>query len=126
MAGASVGDHASARIGATPSRATMRREACAHRDLRCPATPPATARAPRDARGARMEFGIFIQGHLPGPQAHSSDAEHRVLFDEIELVKCADRNNWKYVWISEHHALTEYSHISASEVYAGYLAAVTD
>jgi alkanesulfonate monooxygenase SsuD/methylene tetrahydromethanopterin reductase-like flavin-dependent oxidoreductase (luciferase family) len=73
-----------------------------------------------------MEFGIFIQGHLPGPQAHDTDAEHRMLFDEVELVKCADRNNWKYVWISEHHALTEYSHISASEVYAGYLAAVTE
>jgi len=73
-----------------------------------------------------MEFGIFIQGHLPGPQAHDTDAEHRMLFDEVELVKCADRNHWKYVWISEHHALTEYSHISASEVYAGYLAAVTE
>jgi len=73
-----------------------------------------------------MEFGIFIQGHLPGPRAHDSEAEHRMLLDEVELVKCADRNNWKYVWISEHHALTEYSHISASEVYAGYLAAVTD
>ena len=73
-----------------------------------------------------MEFGIFIQGHLPGPRAHDSDAEHRMLLDEVELVKCADRNRWKYVWISEHHALTEYSHISASEVYAGYLAAVTD
>ena len=34
-------------------------------------------------------------------------------------MKCADRNNWKYVWISEHHALTEYSHISASEVVRG-------
>jgi len=73
-----------------------------------------------------MEFGIFIQGHLPGPRAHDSEAEHRMLLDEVELVKCADRNQWKYVWISEHHALTEYSHISASEVYAGYLAAVTD
>ena len=33
-----------------------------------------------------MEFGIFIQGHLPGPQAHNSEAEHRMLFDEVELV----------------------------------------
>ena len=73
-----------------------------------------------------MEFGIFVQGHLPGPRAHDSEAEHRMLLDEVELVKCADRNNWKYVWISEHHALTEYSHISASETYAGYLAAVTE
>src|SRR5262245_24379680 len=72
-----------------------------------------------------MEFGIFIQGHLPGPRAHDSEAEHRMLLDEVELVKCADRNNWKYVWISEHHALAEYSHISASDVYMGFLAHAT-
>src|SRR5262249_22764446 len=47
-----------------------------------------------DRTGARMEFGIFIQGHLPGPRAHDSEAEHRMLLDEVELVKCADRNNW--------------------------------
>src|SRR6185312_7336713 len=91
-----------------------RRKAYADFGLRCPATPYGAA----GRTGARMEFGIFIQGHLPGPRAHDSDAEHRMLFDEVELVKCADRNNWKYVWISEHHALTEYSHISASETYA--------
>jgi len=37
-----------------------------------------------------MEFGIFIQGYLPGPAAHDSAAEHRTLFEEIEYVKCAD------------------------------------
>ena len=73
-----------------------------------------------------MEFGIFIQGYLPGPDAHDSAAEHGMLLEEIEYVRCADANNWKYVWISEHHALAEYSHISASDVVAGYLAAVTE
>ncbi len=63
-----------------------------------------------------MEFGIFIQGYLPGPDAHDSAAEHGMLLEEIEYVRCADANNWKYVWISEHHALAEYSHISASDV----------
>jgi len=45
---------------------------------------------------------------------------------EAEFAQTADRNNFKFCWLSEHHALTEYSHISASDVYAGYLAATTD
>ena len=34
---------------------------------------------------------------------------------EMELIKAADRHGWKYVWLSEHHALPEYSHLSANE-----------
>jgi alkanesulfonate monooxygenase SsuD/methylene tetrahydromethanopterin reductase-like flavin-dependent oxidoreductase (luciferase family) len=44
----------------------------------------------------------------------------------VELVKAADRAGWKYVWVTEHHFLTEYSHLSASEVYLGYLVALTE
>jgi alkanesulfonate monooxygenase SsuD/methylene tetrahydromethanopterin reductase-like flavin-dependent oxidoreductase (luciferase family) len=75
-----------------------------------------------------MEFGIFIQGHVPKARvdAEGADAEHNALMGEIELVKTADRTGWKYVWLTEHHFLTEYSHLSASEVFAGYLAAVTE
>jgi alkanesulfonate monooxygenase SsuD/methylene tetrahydromethanopterin reductase-like flavin-dependent oxidoreductase (luciferase family) len=73
-----------------------------------------------------MEFGIFIQGWVPGPQAHDSEAEHRALLAEADLVECADRHGWKYVWISEHHALAEYSHMSASDVFMGYLARSTE
>ena len=72
-----------------------------------------------------MEFGIFIQGYLPGPDAHEPSKEHDAFAREAELVECADRNNWKYVWVSEHHALTEYSHMSSSEVMLGYLAGRT-
>ena len=73
-----------------------------------------------------MEFGIFVQGHLPGPQAHDRAAEHRALMQEVDYVVCADKNNWKYAWFSEHHALTEYSHLSAPEVLMGYLARATE
>jgi alkanesulfonate monooxygenase SsuD/methylene tetrahydromethanopterin reductase-like flavin-dependent oxidoreductase (luciferase family) len=41
-------------------------------------------------------------------------------------VKQADRYGWKYCWVTEHHFLTEYSHTSASDVYLGYCAAVTN
>jgi alkanesulfonate monooxygenase SsuD/methylene tetrahydromethanopterin reductase-like flavin-dependent oxidoreductase (luciferase family) len=72
-----------------------------------------------------VEFGLFIQGFLPGPGAHDPEAEHEALLRDAEFVQCADRNNFKFAWLSEHHALTEYSHLSASDVFAGYLAATT-
>jgi alkanesulfonate monooxygenase SsuD/methylene tetrahydromethanopterin reductase-like flavin-dependent oxidoreductase (luciferase family) len=73
-----------------------------------------------------VEFGIFIQGYVPGPDARDTEAEQAALMGEIELIKVADRHNWKYMWASEHHGLPEYSHISASDAYLGYLAAATD
>jgi alkanesulfonate monooxygenase SsuD/methylene tetrahydromethanopterin reductase-like flavin-dependent oxidoreductase (luciferase family) len=73
-----------------------------------------------------MEFGIFLNGYLPGPGAHNSACEHEMLMREIEYTIAADRNNWKYAWFGEHHALTEYSHMSAPEVVMGYAAAHTE
>ncbi len=73
-----------------------------------------------------MEFGIFIQGYVPGPAAHVPEKEHEALMRDIDLVQVADRTGWKYVWVTEHHTLAEYSHISASEVYMGYLAHATE
>jgi alkanesulfonate monooxygenase SsuD/methylene tetrahydromethanopterin reductase-like flavin-dependent oxidoreductase (luciferase family) len=73
-----------------------------------------------------VEFGIFIQGYVPGPSAHDPEAEHAALLADAEFVQCADRNNFKFAWLSEHHALPEYSHLSASDAFAGYLAATTD
>ena len=73
-----------------------------------------------------MEFGLFLQGYLPGAAAHDQVREHEMFLKEVELVELADRTNWKYVWFSEHHALTEYSHLSASDVMMGYLARATE
>jgi alkanesulfonate monooxygenase SsuD/methylene tetrahydromethanopterin reductase-like flavin-dependent oxidoreductase (luciferase family) len=82
-------------------------------------------RAPIDHH-AQVEFGIFIQGYTPGPQAHDPEGEHRTLVGEVELVEVADRHGWKYVWVSEHHGLAEYSHLSASDVFLGHLAHATE
>ncbi|RMH77994.1 MAG: LLM class flavin-dependent oxidoreductase, partial [Actinomyces sp.] len=73
-----------------------------------------------------MEFGIFLNGYLPGPAAHDSEAEHRMLQRELQYAVEADRHNWKYVWFGEHHALTEYSHMSAPAPAMGYVAALTE
>ena len=76
--------------------------------------------------GVFMEFGIFLNGYLPGPAAHQTELEHTMLFREAEYVIFADKHNWKYAWLGEHHSLTEYSHMSAPEVVIGYIAAQTD
>ena len=73
-----------------------------------------------------MEFGLFMNGYLPGPAAHDPASEHTMLTAELDYAIHADKFNWKYVWFGEHHALTEYSHMSAPEVVFGYVAAQTD
>jgi len=75
-----------------------------------------------------MEFGIFVQGHVPKARTdrEGRDAEHNALMADMELIKAADQYGWKYAWVTEHHFLTEYSHTSASDVYLGYAAAVTN
>ena len=79
-----------------------------------------------EGTGGTLEFGIFVQMFLPGPKAHDPASEHRAVLNELELIREADRNNWKYVWCTEHHTLTEYSHLSASESFIAYALAQTD
>jgi alkanesulfonate monooxygenase SsuD/methylene tetrahydromethanopterin reductase-like flavin-dependent oxidoreductase (luciferase family) len=74
-----------------------------------------------------MEFGLFNSLYVPR-QVSDRDpgAEHRRLMDEIAVVQAADRSGFKYTWATEHHFLTEYSHLSANEVFLGYLACATE
>jgi alkanesulfonate monooxygenase SsuD/methylene tetrahydromethanopterin reductase-like flavin-dependent oxidoreductase (luciferase family) len=73
-----------------------------------------------------MEFGLFMNGYLPGPAAHDPAMEHEMLMREVGYAIEADKHNWKYAWFGEHHALTEYSHMSAPEVVIPYVAAKTE
>ncbi len=75
-----------------------------------------------------MEFGVFIQGYNPIFRWGDDpvEAEHRALMNDIELVQAADRAGFKYVWVSEHHFLDEYSHLSANDAVCGYLACATE
>ena len=69
-----------------------------------------------------MEFGLFNSACVL-PQF--SGDEHRRIMDEVAIVQAAERVGFKYTWVTEHHFLTQYSHLSANEVFLGYLAAAT-
>ena len=74
-----------------------------------------------------MEFGIFVQSYVPYWRREADpDAEHHVLMEDLELCQAADRAGFKYMWATEHHFLDEYSHLSANDVFLGYLAHATE
>jgi len=74
-----------------------------------------------------MEFGIFNAACLlPKYRAkHGDAAEHDRIMDEVAFIVAADKAGFKYTWASEHHFLTDYSHLSASESFLAYCAAKT-
>ena len=73
-----------------------------------------------------MEFGFLTQGYVPEyMRKDNPNAEHEVLMDDYELCVEADKAGFKYIWISEHHFLDEYSHISANDAFLGALARTT-
>ena len=74
-----------------------------------------------------MEFGLFIQGYVPQYRRDQDpEAEHHAFMNELEAVRLADQVGFKYVWVTEHHFLDEYSHLSANDVILGYLAHSTE
>jgi len=74
-----------------------------------------------------MEFGLFIGGWVPDYLDRRDDAwEHERLMNEVRIAEAGDRSSWKYVWVTEHHFLTEYSHISASEIVMPHILARTE
>ena len=74
-----------------------------------------------------MEFGLFIGGWVPDYLDGRDDAhEHERLIDETRIAEAGDRSNWKYVWVTEHHFLAEYTHISANEIVMPHILARTE
>jgi alkanesulfonate monooxygenase SsuD/methylene tetrahydromethanopterin reductase-like flavin-dependent oxidoreductase (luciferase family) len=74
-----------------------------------------------------MEFGIFNSVCvLPRyAEQHGASAEHDRIMDEIAYVEAADKAGFKYAWVTEHHFLTTYSHLSANESFLAFAAART-
>jgi alkanesulfonate monooxygenase SsuD/methylene tetrahydromethanopterin reductase-like flavin-dependent oxidoreductase (luciferase family) len=75
-----------------------------------------------------MEFGIFNSVCvLPRyAERHGESAEHDRIMDEVAYVEAADKAGFKYAWVTEHHFLTTYSHLSASESFLAYAFARTN
>ncbi|WP_037575128.1 LLM class flavin-dependent oxidoreductase [Phaeacidiphilus oryzae] len=74
-----------------------------------------------------MEFGLFIQGYVPERRRQGDpQAEHHALMEEMDYVVQADKSGFKYAWVTEHHFLEEYSHLSANDVVIGYLTHATE
>jgi alkanesulfonate monooxygenase SsuD/methylene tetrahydromethanopterin reductase-like flavin-dependent oxidoreductase (luciferase family) len=73
-----------------------------------------------------MEFSFLTQGYVPEYRRKDNpNAEHEVLIEDYDLCLAADEAGFKYVWLSEHHFLDEYSHISANDAFLGSLARTT-
>jgi len=74
-----------------------------------------------------MEFAVVSSAKVLDTRVaqEGADAEHNAILDDVRLIVEADRCGWKYMWAAEHHFLTTYSHLSASEVLLGYVAALT-
>ncbi len=73
-----------------------------------------------------MEFGVFVGMYHPNHRRAQGETEQDVLRAELDVVQAADRSGFKYVWVTEHHFLDEYSHLSANEAWMAYALAITD
>jgi alkanesulfonate monooxygenase SsuD/methylene tetrahydromethanopterin reductase-like flavin-dependent oxidoreductase (luciferase family) len=75
-----------------------------------------------------MEFGIFNSLYTPHQALQGRDpavVQHERLMNEVEWTVAADLAGFKYTWATEHHFLTQYSHLSANEIFLPYVAART-
>ncbi len=70
-----------------------------------------------------MDFGLFYEICVPRPWGAGKEAE--VFRQVIEQVRYAEEMGFKYVWLTEHHFLEEFSHCSAPEVMLAALAQAT-
>lgn len=70
-----------------------------------------------------MKFGLFYEMFVP-PEEMDQEAE--IVRQTVEQIVHADRHNWDYVWLTEHHFLGGFSHMSAPEVVFGAAAYATN
>ena len=70
-----------------------------------------------------MKFGLFYEAFVPAGEA---GAEARILRELVEQIVVADQHGWHQVWLTEHHFLKQFSHMSAPEVIFGAAAHATE
>ena len=69
-----------------------------------------------------MKFGLFYEMFVPD---NDPGAEARIIKETVQQAIHADRHGWDYVWMTEHHFLRGFSHMSAAEVLFGAIAQST-
>lgn len=70
-----------------------------------------------------MKFGLFYEMFVPPTDP---TAEAKVVRQTVDQIVHADRHGFDYVWLSEHHFLKGFSHMSAPEVIFGAAAYQTE
>lgn len=63
-----------------------------------------------------MKFGIFYEMFVP---QNEKGAEAKIVRQTVEQIIYADKLGWDYAWLTEHHFLKGFSHMSAPEVIFG-------
>ncbi|MFF5972641.1 LLM class flavin-dependent oxidoreductase [Streptomyces sp. NPDC012769] len=69
-----------------------------------------------------MKFSMIFEAQLVDP---TPDREHRVIHDCVEQAVLAEEMGFDRIWAVEHHSLTQYAHMSASEIFLTWVAART-
>ncbi|MEV6203494.1 LLM class flavin-dependent oxidoreductase [Streptomyces sp. NPDC051771] len=70
-----------------------------------------------------MEFSMIFEAQLTDP---TPAREHQLLRDCVEQAVLAEESGFDRIWAVEHHSLTRYAHMSASEVFLTWVAARTE
>lgn len=70
-----------------------------------------------------MKFSMIFEAQLVDP---TPERERQVIHDCVEQAVHAERMGFDRVWAVEHHSLTQYAHMSASEVFLSWVAARTE
>ena len=74
-----------------------------------------------------MEIGINLSGELLGNDSYRDPhLQHQAIQRDLRMIKQADKYGLKYAFMPEHHTLTQYSHLSASEMLIAYALAQTE
>ncbi|WP_031223616.1 LLM class flavin-dependent oxidoreductase [Streptomyces roseochromogenus] len=69
-----------------------------------------------------MKFSMIFEAQIADP---TPEHERRILHDCVEQAVLAEEMGFDRIWAVEHHALTQYAHMSASEVFLTWVAAKT-
>jgi alkanesulfonate monooxygenase SsuD/methylene tetrahydromethanopterin reductase-like flavin-dependent oxidoreductase (luciferase family) len=70
-----------------------------------------------------VKFGLFYEMYVP---LEDLSQERVIIKQTVEQIVHADRNGWDQVWLTEHHFLGGFSHMSAPEIVFGAAAVQTE